>query len=150
MLETADCVRLRSSRPQVISLSALKKWELWSVRTWDTSLRADNFWRVAHRRAAFEWDPHGRPSTQKIRARAYGLSDAPVPLHGYVFCVKGPLPSAPASSFSSNAGWSGGRHYRTYRRHPWKRRAGSLQTGSALSRTPLRGDPKSKRRSSRT
>ena len=41
LVDTSGCVRLRSSHLQVISLSALKKWRLWSLDIKDAFLQAD-------------------------------------------------------------------------------------------------------------
>ena len=41
LVDTSSCVSLRSSHLQVISLSALKKWKLWSLDIKNAFLQAD-------------------------------------------------------------------------------------------------------------
>merc|ERR1712131_293647 len=45
LVDTSGCVSLRSSHLQVISLSALKKWKIWSLDIKNAFLQADGFQR---------------------------------------------------------------------------------------------------------
>ena len=46
LVETSGCVSLRSPHLRAISLSALKKWRLWSLDIKHAFLQADAFQRV--------------------------------------------------------------------------------------------------------
>ena len=45
LVETSGCVSLCSSHLQVISLSAVRNWKLWSLDIMNASLQADGFER---------------------------------------------------------------------------------------------------------
>ena len=51
LVETSGCVSLRSSRLQVISLSAIRKWKLWSLDIKNACSQADGFERDVFLRA---------------------------------------------------------------------------------------------------
>ena len=53
-VDTSRCVSLRSPPLRVISLRALKKWDLWSLRIKNASLQAAEFTRGVFRRAPSE------------------------------------------------------------------------------------------------
>ena len=67
LVDASSCVSLRSSHLQVISLSALKKWKLWSLDIKNAFLQADPFPRGVYLHAPCEWCP-----------RAHSRNDAPV------------------------------------------------------------------------
>ena len=46
LVDTSGCVSLRSSHLQVVSLSALNKWKIWSLDIKNAFLQADGFDRV--------------------------------------------------------------------------------------------------------
>ena len=46
LVDSSGCVSLRSSHLQVVSLSALNKWKIWSLDIKDARLQADGFDRV--------------------------------------------------------------------------------------------------------
>ena len=54
LVDTSSCVSLRSSHLQVISLSALKKWKLWSLDIKNAFLQADPFPREVYLQAPRE------------------------------------------------------------------------------------------------
>ena len=78
LVDTSGCVSLRSSHLQVISLSALQKWKLWSLDIKNAFLQADGFDRAVFLRAPDEWNPGSAHRIWKLNAPAYGLNDAPV------------------------------------------------------------------------
>ena len=57
LVDTSSCVSLRSSHLQVISLSALKQWKLWSLDIKNAFLQADPFPREVYLHAPLEWCP---------------------------------------------------------------------------------------------
>ena len=71
-MNTSGCVSFRSSRPQVISLSAIQKWKLWSLDMKNASLRADGFGRDVFLHAPLE---RGPSCQERVWALAYGVSD---------------------------------------------------------------------------
>ena len=56
-VDTSGCVSLRSSHLQVVSLSALNKWKIWSLDIKNAFLQADGFGRVVFLHAPEEWNP---------------------------------------------------------------------------------------------
>ena len=81
LVDTSSCVSLRSSHLQVISLSALKKWKLWSLDIKNAFLQADPFSREVYLHAPREWCPRAHSQIWRLNAPAYGLNDAPVEFH---------------------------------------------------------------------
>ena len=81
LVDTSSCVSLRSSHLQVISLSALKKWSLWSLDIKNAFLQADPFPREVYLQAPREWCPRMPSRIWRLNAPAYGLNDAPVEFH---------------------------------------------------------------------
>ena len=81
LVDTSSCVALRSSHLQVISLSALKRWRLWSLDIKNAFLQADPFTRDVFLQAPDEWRPRNSGRFWKLNAPAYGLNDAPVEFH---------------------------------------------------------------------
>ena len=57
LVDTSGCVSLRSSHLQVISLSAIKKWRLWSLDIKNAFLQADALKREVFLKAPPEWEP---------------------------------------------------------------------------------------------
>ena len=76
LVDTSSCVSLRSSHLQVISLSALKKWKLWSPDIKNAFLQADPFPREVNLHAALEWCPKNPNRVWKLNDPAFGLNDA--------------------------------------------------------------------------
>ena len=81
LMDTSGCVSLRSSHLQVASLSALCKWELWSLDFKNAFSQAGGFDRDVFLQAPDERDPGNLLRVRKLRAPAYGLNDAPVAFH---------------------------------------------------------------------
>ena len=81
LVDTSSCVSFRSFYLQVISLSALKKWKLWSLDIKNAFLQADPFSREVYLRAPREWCPRAHSQIWRLNAPAYGLNDAPVEFH---------------------------------------------------------------------
>ena len=81
LADTSSCVSLRSSHLQVISLSALKKWKLWSLDIKNAFLQADPFPREVYLQASREWCPRTLSRIWRLNAPAYGLNGAPVEFH---------------------------------------------------------------------
>ena len=81
LVDTSSCVSLRSSHLQVISLSALKKWKLWSLDIKNAFLQADPFPREVYLQAPREWCPGNPCRVWRLNAPAYELNDAPVEFH---------------------------------------------------------------------
>ena len=81
LVDTSSCVSLRSSHLQVISLSALKRWNLWSLDIKNAFLQADPFPREVYLQAPPEWCPRLSSRIWRLNAPAYGLNDAPVEFH---------------------------------------------------------------------
>ena len=73
-VDTSSCVRLRSPHLQVISLSALKKWKMWSLDIKNALLQLDPLPREVYLQALSEWCPRA----WCLNAPAYELNDAPV------------------------------------------------------------------------
>ena len=69
---------VRPSHLQVISLSALKKWKLWSLDIKNAFLQANPFPREVNLHAPVEWCPKNPNRVWTLNAPAYGLNDAPV------------------------------------------------------------------------
>ena len=65
----------------MISLSAIRKWKLWSLDIKNAFLQADGFVRVVFLHAPEEWNPDMVCRVWKLMAPAYGLNDAPVAFH---------------------------------------------------------------------
>ena len=78
LADTASCVSLRSSPHQVISLGALKKWELWSLDIKNAFLQADPSPREVYLHAPLEWRPENPNIVWKLNAPGNGLNEAPV------------------------------------------------------------------------
>ena len=76
-VETFGRVRLRSSRPQVNSLCAIKKWNFWVLGVKDALSQVDGSCRIVFSRAPVEWNPGGANRCWKLRSLASGLNDAP-------------------------------------------------------------------------
>ena len=81
LVDTSGCVSLRSSHLQVVSLSALNKWKIWSLDIKNAFLQADGFDRVVFLQAPDEWNPETECRVWKLKAPAYGLNDAPAAFH---------------------------------------------------------------------
>ena len=81
LVDAPSCVSLRSSHLQVISLSTLKKWKLWSLDVKNAFLQADPFPREVYLQAPPEWCPRLPSRIWRLNAPAYGLNDAPVEFH---------------------------------------------------------------------
>ena len=81
LVDTSSCVSPRSSHLQVISLSALKQWSLWSLDIKNAFLQADPFPREVYLQAPREWCPRTLSRIWRLNAPAYGLNDAPVEFH---------------------------------------------------------------------
>ena len=62
----------------MISLSALKKWQLWSLDIKNFFPQADPFPREVYLHAPLEWRPKNPNRAWKLNAPAYGLNDATV------------------------------------------------------------------------
>ena len=77
LVETSGCVSLRSSHHQVISLNAIRNWELWSLGIKNAFLQAGEFERDVFLHSPSEWDPPCEKRARKLKAPAYGLNDAP-------------------------------------------------------------------------
>ena len=76
LVDTSSCVSQRFSHLQVISLSALKKWKLWSLDIKNACLQADPFPRAVYLQAPREWCPRNPCRVWRLNAPAYGLNDA--------------------------------------------------------------------------
>ena len=81
LVDTSGCVSLRSSRLQVIPLSALRKWALWRLDIKNAFSQADGFGRDVFSHAPTDWDPPCNKRAWRLKAPALGLKDAPVALH---------------------------------------------------------------------
>ena len=81
LADTSSCVSPRSSHLQVISLSALKKWKLWSLDIKNAFLQGDPLPREDYLQAPLEWCPRYPNRVWRLNAPAYGLDDAPVEFH---------------------------------------------------------------------
>ena len=77
-MDTSGCVSLRAPHLKAISLSAIEKWELWSLDIKIAFLQADGFDRDAYLFAPDGWEPSRRERVWELKAPAYGLNDAPV------------------------------------------------------------------------
>ena len=77
LVGASSCVRLRSSHLQVVSLSALKKWKLWSLDIKNASLRADPSPREDYLHAPLKWCPKNPNRAWNLNDPVYGLNDAP-------------------------------------------------------------------------
>ena len=76
LVDTSGCVSLRSSHLQLVSLSAIRKWELWSLDIKNAFLQADGFDRDVFLHAPAEWGPTCTTRVWKAKAPAFGLNDA--------------------------------------------------------------------------
>ena len=65
----------------MISLSALKKWKLWSLDIKNAFLQADPFPREVYLQAPREWCPCNPCRVWRLNDPAYGLNDAPAEFH---------------------------------------------------------------------
>ena len=87
-MDTPGRVSLRSSRPQVMSLGALKTWKIWGVGVRSTLLQADGPGRDGYLRAPLRWNPWTPRRIWKLREPEYGLNDVTVafrlPLRKYL------------------------------------------------------------------
>ena len=81
LVDTSSCLSLRSSHLQVISLSALKKWKLWSLDIKNAFSQADPFPREVYLHTPPEWCPRNPNRAWTLNAPAYGLNDEPVGFH---------------------------------------------------------------------
>ena len=81
LANTSGCVSLRSSHLQVVSLSAVREWELWSLDIKNAFLQADGFERDVVLHAPLEWGPPRQKRVWKLKAPAYGPNDAPAAFH---------------------------------------------------------------------
>ena len=77
LMDTSGCVSLRSSHLRVISLSAIQKWELWSLGIKNAFSQADGFGRDVFLHAPNAWGPPRQGRAWKLEAPAFGLNDAP-------------------------------------------------------------------------
>ena len=79
LVDTSGRVSLRSSHLQVVSLNAIRKWELRSLGNKTEFLRAGGFGRDVFLHAPMEWDPTSATRARKLKAPAYGLSPGGLP-----------------------------------------------------------------------
>ena len=80
LVETSGCVGLRVSHLQVLSLGALKEWQIWSLDIKNAFLQADGSQREVFLLPPVEWDLSGTYSIWELHAPAYGLNNAPATL----------------------------------------------------------------------
>ena len=78
LVDVSGCVSLRSSHLQVVPISALQKWKLWSLDIKNASLHADGFDRDVRPHAPDEWEPTRLARFLNLKAPAYGLNDAQI------------------------------------------------------------------------
>ena len=55
-VDIAGCVGRRSSRLQLLSLGALRRWPIWSLDSENASLQADGFDHEVYLRAHWDWN----------------------------------------------------------------------------------------------
>ena len=77
-VETSWGVSLRSPHLQVLSLGALKKWNIWRLDIMNAFQRADGFRREVFLCAPAGWVPRGDHRIWKLQSPTYGLNDEPV------------------------------------------------------------------------
>ena len=77
-VDIAGCVRRMSSRQQLTSMGALRKWKIWRSDIENACLRAGGLGREVFVCAPREWDAKDARRIWRLRAPAYGLNDAPV------------------------------------------------------------------------
>ena len=70
-------VSLRPSHLQAISLSSIKKWQLWSLDIENARLQVDALDREVYHRAPAERDPRRAQRIWRLKDPSYGLNDAP-------------------------------------------------------------------------
>ena len=80
IVDSSGRVSLRSSMLQVISLCAIKKWDLWCLDIKTPFLPADGATRDVFLQAPDEWGPLFSDRVWKLKAPASGLHDAPAAL----------------------------------------------------------------------
>ena len=76
LADTSGCVSLRSSHLQVVSLSAIRKWELWSSDIRIAFSQAGGFDWDVFLHAPRRWGPTCTTRAWKLKAPAYGFNDA--------------------------------------------------------------------------
>ena len=81
LVDTSGCVSLRSSHLRALSLSAVRKWELWSLDIKHAFLQEDGCTRGVFLQAPSGWEPLRSDRVWKLEAPAYDLNGAPVVVH---------------------------------------------------------------------